>query len=395
VSRPAPLTFTRAAGAFLWDVDGNEYIDYAGGMGPMLLGHNHPQVIEAVRRALDVGQCFAGQNEFEAEFGERLVAAVPWIESIRIGLTGSEMDLLAVRIARAVTGRRRVLRFAGHYHGWLDPLLVGAGPLPTPFGRPPVGPGMSLAASDDVIICEWNDLAIVEQAMQTEDIACVLMEPVMCNTGVIPPADGYLEGVRALCRRHGALLVIDEVITGFRLGLTGAQGLLGVQGDITLYAKAVASGYPMAVLGTSQELLSAVGRGEVNHSGTYNASVLSVAAGVETLRILVEADPYPDLERRTAWLVDELRTIGADKGLAIDHVGGSLFQFRFGASDRIGSLAQHVANSDQPLLMRFLDALQDFGVRPTSRGLCFVSTAHDDAVINATLERTSAALAVI
>lgn len=394
-SRPAPLTFTRAAGARLWDVDGNEYIDYAGGMGPMLLGHNHPRVIEAVRRALDVGQCFAGQNEFESEFGERLVAAVPWIESIRIGLAGSDMDLLAVRIARAVTGRTRVLRFAGHYHGWLDPLLVGAGPLPSPFGHPPIGAGQSLAASDDVVISEWNDLAVVEQVMATEDIACVLMEPVMCNTGIIPPADGYLEGVRDLCRRHGALLVIDEVITGFRLGLTGAQGFLGFQGDITLYAKAVASGYPMAVLGTSTELLSAVGRGEVNHSGTYNAAVLSVAAGVETLKVLVETDPYPELERRTERLVAELRSIGTSKGLSVDHVGGSLFQFRFGAPDAIRSLAQHVANSDQAQLMRFLDALQDRGVRPTSRGLCFVSTAHDDAAIDATLERTSAALATL
>jgi glutamate-1-semialdehyde 2,1-aminomutase len=392
-SRPTPLTFTRAAGAHMWDVDGNEYIDYAGGMGPMLLGHNHPRVIEAVRNALDVGQCFAGQNEFEVEFGERLVAAVPWIESIRIGLAGSDMDLLAVRIARAVTGHTRVLRFAGHYHGWLDPLLVGAGPLPTPFGHPPVGPGMSLAASNDVVIAEWNDLAVAEQVLATQDIACVLMEPVMCNTGIIPPADGYLEGMRELCRRHGALLVIDEVITGFRLGLTGAQGFLGFQGDITLYAKAVASGYPMAVLGTSQELLSAVGRGEVNHSGTYNASVLSVAAGVETLKILVETDPYPELERRTTRLVDELRSIGASKGLAVDHVGGSLFQFRFGAPDTIRSLAQFVANNDQPLLLRFLDTLQDCGVRPTSRGLCFVSTAHDGAVIEETLERTAAALA--
>jgi glutamate-1-semialdehyde 2,1-aminomutase len=395
MSRPVPLTFTRASGAHLWDVDGNEYIDYAGGMGPMLLGHNHPRVIEAVHRALDVGQCFAGQNEFEAEFGERLVAAVPWIQSIRIGLAGSEMDLLAVRIARAVTGRTRVLRFAGHYHGWLDPLLVGAGPLPLPFGHPPVGAGQSVAASDDVIIGEWNDLAVVEHALATEDIACVLMEPVMCNTGVIPPADGYLAGVRDLCRQHGALLVIDEVITGFRLGLTGAQGFLGLQGDITLYAKAVASGYPMAVLGTSEELLSAVGRGDVNHSGTYNAAVLSVAAGVETLKILVETDPYPDLERRTARLVAELRSIGAGKGLAIDHVGGSLFQFRFGAPETIRSLVQHVANSDQATLMRFLDALQDCGVRPTSRGLCFVSTAHDDAVIDATIERASAALAML
>lgn len=394
-SRPVPLTFTRAAGAYLWDVDGNDYVDYAAGMGPMILGHNHPRILGAVRRALEVGQCFAGQHEFEAEFGERLVDVVPWIESIRIGLAGSDMVLLAVRIARATTGRERVLRFVGHYHGWLDPLLVGSGPIPEPFGHPPVGAGQSLASSDDVIICEWNNLALVEEVLSTQQIACVIMEPIMCNTGVIPPEPGYLEGVRDLCQRHGTLLIIDEVITGFRFGLTGAQGLLGIHGDITLYAKAVASGYPMAVLGTTQDLLGAVGRGEVNHSGTYNSGTLSVAAGVETLRVLVETDPYPGLQGRTTRLVNELRSIGATKGLAIDHIGGSIFQFRFGPSDMVRSRAQLVQDSDEALLARFLDALQDQGVRPTSRGLCFVSTAHDDAVVDMTLDRTSAALEMI
>jgi glutamate-1-semialdehyde 2,1-aminomutase len=394
-SRPVPLTFTRAAGAYLWDVDGNDYVDYAAGMGPMILGHNHPRILGAVRRALEVGQCFAGQHEFEAEFGERLVEVVPWIESIRIGLAGSDVVLLAVRIARAATGRERVLRFVGHYHGWLDPLLVGSGPIPEPFGHPPVGAGQSLASSDDVIICEWNNLALVEEVLSTQQIACVIMEPIMCNTGVIPPEPGYLEGVRDLCQRHGALLIIDEVITGFRFGLTGAQGLLGIHGDITLYAKAVASGYPMAVLGTTQDLLGAVGRGEVNHSGTYNSGTLSVAAGVETLRVLVETDPYPELQGRTTRLVNELRSIGATKGLAIDYIGGSIFQFRFGPSDMVRSRAQLVQDSDEALLARFLDALQDQGVRPTSRGLCFVSTAHDDAVVDMTLDRTSAALEMI
>ena len=313
-SRPVPLTFARAAGAYMWDVDGNEYVDYAGGMGPMVLGHNHPRVLDAVRNALEIGQAFAGQNEFEAEFGERLVDTVPWIESIRVGLTGTEVDLLAVRIARAATGRTKVLRFAGHYHGWLDPLLVGSGPIPEPFGRPPLDPGQSLAASDDVVICEWNDLALVEQVLESEPVAAVIMEPIMCNTGLIAPEPSFLEGTRDLCRRHGALLVVDEVITGFRLGLTGAQGALGVNGDITLYAKAVASGYPMSVLGTTHELLAAVGRGEVNHSGTYNAGTLSVAAAVETLRILTETNPYPELEKRTARLVAELRSAGSSEG---------------------------------------------------------------------------------
>jgi glutamate-1-semialdehyde 2,1-aminomutase len=395
VSRPVPLTFTRAAGAHLWDVDGNEYVDYAGGMGPMVLGHNHPRVVDAVRKALEIGQLFAGQNEFEAEFGERLTDAVPWVESIRIGLAGSEVDLLAVRIARAATGRSTVLRFAGHYHGWLDPLLVGSGPIPEPFGRPPLDPGQSLAASEEVVICEWNDLEVVEQVLESVPVAAVIMEPIMCNTGLIAPEPNFLEGTRELCRRHGALLVVDEVITGFRFGLTGAQGALGINGDITLYAKAVASGYPMSVLGTTHELLAAVGRGEVNHSGTYNASTLSVAAGVETLRILTETNPYPDLEQRTGRLVAELRSVSATKGLAVDHVGGSMFQLRFGPQERITSRRAFAEHSDPALLMRFVDALQDHGVRPTSRGLCFVSVAHDDTVVDQSLERFEAALATI
>jgi glutamate-1-semialdehyde 2,1-aminomutase len=395
MSRPAPLTFTRAAGAYLWDVDGNEYVDLAAGMGPMILGHNDPRVVAAVRGALELGQLFAGQNEFEAEFAERLVETVPWIESIRIGLTGTEVDLLAVRIARAVTGRAKVLRFAGHYHGWLDPLLNGAGPLPEPYGRPPVDRGQSLAASDDIVVCEWNDAALVEQILHAEPIACVIMEPIMCNTGLIAPAQGFLETVRDLCRANGALLIIDEVITGFRAGLCGAQGALGINGDITLYAKAVASGYPMAVLGTTNELLAAVGRGEVNHSGTYNAGTLSTAAAVETLKILVETDPYPALEQRTKRLVSEIAALGAGKGLAVDHAVGSMFQLRFGAEGPIGSRRQFAEQSDQATLLRFLDALQDHGVRPTSRGLCFVSVAHDDDVIDRTLERVEAALATI
>lgn len=395
LSRPVPLTFTRGSGAHLWDIDGNEYIDYAAGMGPLILGHGHPRILRAVTKALGEGQCFAGQHELEAEFGELLVGAVPWIENIRIGLTGSEMDLLAIRISKASTGRPKVLRFTGHYHGWLDPLLVGVGPLPEPYGVPPVGPGQSIAASSEIVMCEWNDIRVVEQVLELRDVACVIMEPVMCNVGIIAPEPGFIEEVRALCRKHGSLLVIDEVITGFRLGLTGAQGFFGVQGDITLYAKAVASGYPMAVLGSSRDLLAAVGRGEVNHSGTYNAGCLSVAAAVETMRILVETNPYPDLQRRTSRLVEGLRSMGNSKGLAVDYVGGSLFQVRFGLPEPIRSRQQFVKQSNQAMLLQFLDALQDQGVRPTSRGLWFVSTAHDDSLIDRTLEQAETALAAI
>ncbi len=384
---PVPLTIARGDGAMLWDVDGNAYVDYAAGMGPMVLGHNHPAVTEAVQQSLSTGQLFAGQNTYEAEFAETLVGALPWVESIRIGMSGTEMDLLAVRIARATTGRRKVVRFTGHYHGWLDPLFINMGVTPDPMGAVPLTPGQSASAADDVVICEWNDLEQVGKALASGDVACVLMEPVMCNTGLIPPAAGYLEGVKELCHEHGALFVVDEVITGFRLGLTGAQGLLGINGDISIYAKAIASGFPLAVLGTTTELLASVGRGEVNHSGTYNTGVSSVAAGIATLRVLIDTDPYPEIDRLARRLVDGFVGLGEQHGveLAVDHIGGGLLQTRFGESGPVASRGDFAAKSDGPLLARFLEGLQDHGVRPTGRGLWFISAAHDDDVVDQTL----------
>lgn len=391
---PVPLTIAKADGALLWDVDDNLYIDYAAGMGPMVLGHNHSAVNAAVKQSLSTGQLFAGQNLLEAEFAETLIEVLPWVESVRLGLTGTEMDLLAVRIAKATTGRRRIVRFAGHYHGWLDPLLIDMAATAPTCARVPLTAGQSESAASDLIMCEWNDLDEVAEALESGDVACVLMEPIMCNTGLVPPLAGYLEGVKELCQQHGALLIIDEVITGFRFGLTGAQGMLGIEGDISIYAKAVASGFPLAVLGTTQDLLAAVGRGEVNHSGTYNAGVSSVAAGIATLRCLVENDPYSEMERLTNRLVDGLRQMGMDRGikLAVDHVGGSLFQTRFGTSEPVTSRADFVAHSDASMLARFLCLLQDLGVRPTSRGLWFVSAAHDDVLVDETLEAANEAL---
>ncbi len=391
---PVPLTMVRGDGALLWDVDDNVYIDYAAGMGPMVLGHNHPAVTAAVQQSLSTGQLFAGQHPLEAEFGETLVGVLPWIESIRMGMSGTEMDLLAVRIARAATGRHKVVRFTGHYHGWLDPLFVDMTVTAPPMAAVPLTAGQSVSAATDVILCEWNDIAQVAQALESGDVACVLMEPVMCNTGLIPPSPGYLEGVKTLCRQHGALFVVDEVITGFRLGLCGAQGFYGIHGDISIYAKAIASGFPLAVLGTSTELLAGVGRGKINHSGTYNTGVSSVAAGVATLRVLIDSDPYPEMDRLTRRLVDGLRQLSHELGvgLAVDHIGGSLCQTRFGKPGAVASRADFAANSDDGLGARFLAILQDLGVRPTSRGLWLVSAAHDDALIDQTLAAAHQAL---
>jgi glutamate-1-semialdehyde 2,1-aminomutase len=392
---PTPLTFRSGRGARIWDVDDNEYVDYAMGMGPHILGHAPPVVVDAVRRSLDRGQLFAGQCEEEAELAELLHDVVPWVESVRFGSSGTEMALLAIRIARAVTGRQRVVRFVGHYHGWLDPLFVD----PSVVGRPDAPPltnGQSSAASSDLLMCPWNDATALDAIMQMHgsDIAAVLMEPIMCNTGVIPPSPGYLETVKAMCAARGIVFVVDEVITGFRVALDGAQGQLGVHGDLTVYAKAIASGFPVAALAGRSDLLEQVGTGGINHSGTYNTGVSQMAAAVATLRHLRDADVHPTIAAAGAELVAGIRTLATRlaPGLTVHAVDG-MFQLRFGPDEPIGDAATFAAASDPERLGQLLTALQAEGVRSTSRGLFFLSAAHDGDDIAATLGAFERALA--
>ena len=386
----------RGDGALLWDVDDNVYIDYAAGMGPMVLGHNHPAVTAAVKQSLWTGQLFAGQHPLEAEFAETLVGALPWIESIRMGMSGTEMDLLA-RPNRQ--GNDRPSQSCAFHR----PLPRLARSALRRHGRHRSADGTRAAHSGSVDLgCDRRDLVRVEPHRTggagprgPGDVACVLMEPVMCNTGLIPPMPGYLDGVKTLCHQHGALFVVDEVITGIPPGTLRCPRLPTESAETSsIYAKAIASGFPLAVLGTSTELLAGVGRGEINHSGTYNTGVSSVAAGVATLRVLIDSDPYPEMDRLTCRLVDGLRRLGHELGvgLAVDHIGGSLCQTRFGTPGAVASRADFAANSDNELLACFLASLQDHGVRPTSRGLWFVSAAHDDALIDKTLAAAQQAL---
>ncbi|MHB1130302.1 MAG: aspartate aminotransferase family protein [Ilumatobacteraceae bacterium] len=395
-SQPCPLTFTRAAGSRIWDIDGNEYIDFAMGMGPHILGHNSPAVIEAVRKSLEFGQLFGGQSEYETRLAEILVSIIPWIEQVRIGISGTEMNLLALRIARAYTGRQKIVRFAGHYHGWLDPLFV------SPVGSPPMSMdsltlGQSRAAASDVILLDWNDVEQISQTLQTDkDIAAVIMEPIMCNSGLIQPKPGYLEFVRDACNSAGAVLIIDEVITGFRVGLTGAQGHLGVHGDISIYAKAIGSGFPVAALGGSVELLANVGNGKINHSGTYNTGVTAMVAACATLQELRRVDPFSQITAIGQSLIKSLTGLRTASGSELQAEGpGAMFQLRFGPNGGITDLATSRSRSDAHLLSCFIRAWQDQGVRTTSRGLCFVSSAHSESDIDFVLEAAKRALATV
>ena len=292
---PTPLVFERAEGPWLFDADGNRLIDYYLGMGPMILGHSPPAVVAAVREQVGRGILFAGQGAQEAEAARLVCDMVPCAERVRFGSSGTEMDQAAIRLARAATGRRTIVKFEGHYHGWLDnvhwsnaPGVAEAGPADAPVAVAG-GKGQDPAAADGLAICVWNDLARLEARLAKGDVAAVLMEPVMCNSGAIAPLPGYLEGVRASCTRTGTILVFDEVITGFRLGRGGAQARFGVTPDLAVFAKAIANGFPVAALAGRADLMDLFSTGGVIHGGTYTGQCVSMAAAVATLRALTPA----------------------------------------------------------------------------------------------------------
>ena len=385
---PWPLGFDRAAGSRIWDVDGNEYVDFAMGMGTHILGHQPAAVVDAVRRSLESGQLFAGQHPLECRLAESIVGIAPWIEQLRFGLSGTEMNLLALRIARAVTGRQRFVRFEGHYHGWLDPVLGNGTGVPLP--------GQSAAAMADEVVVQWNDLAALDAVLSQGGIAAVVMEPVMCNTGCIPPAPGYLVGVKELCARHGAVWVVDEVITGFRLSLSGAQGAFDVHGDVTIFAKAMGAGFPIAAIGARADLLAGVADGTVNHSGTYNTGLSSVAAAVASLDELAASRPHDRITRAGRRLADALSGLETRTGHVLRAEGpGPMVQLRFGTEAEPTSPSEFRAAGNADVLRSFLAAWQDRGVRTTSRGMCFLSAAHSDDDIDRATQAAVAALDTI
>ena len=399
---PVPLFFERGEGSRLFDLDGNSYVDYALGMGPAILGHAPAHVAAAVAASLGRGQLFAGQHRAELELCTRIRDAVPSAERVRLGLSGSEMVQAALRLARAATGRSRVVKFEGHYHGWFDTILVSTvspldeiGPRDAPVPYLP-SRGQSRAAASDVAALPWNDVAIIERFLDEhgEATAALIMEPILCNTCVIVPQDGYLEAVRTLCDRHGIVLIFDEVITGFRVGLGGAQELLGVNPDLTVMAKAVAGGYPLSALAGRADLMDMLGGASVLHGGTYNANGVSVAAGNAVLATLAAQGGavYPALRATGERLMEGLRELERQGGYGLHVQGlGPAFNTTFGVRGPITDFRSY-ATTDLARQRRFLEALQDEGVRVTSRGTWFLSTAHTNDDVDETLAAAARAL---
>ena len=284
---PGPPVVVRGEGARLWDVDGNEYLDYLLALGPMIHGHAHPEITAAVTKAThEIGTMFALPYELEAQAARKIVDAVPSVELIRFGNSGTEVVLHATRLARAYTGRNVVVRFEGQYHGWADQLewshhpdLAAAGPPERPIAVAGT-PGIPAVIGQTLAVLPWNDRDAVERLVEERghEIAAILTEPIMGNTGVIPPQPGYLEFLREITAANGIVLIFDEVITGFRVALGGAQALYGVTPDLTTMAKALGGGFPVAALGGKREIMDLVSDGAVLHAGTYNANTIAVAA---------------------------------------------------------------------------------------------------------------------
>ena len=400
-----PLFFDRSEGALIWDADGNEYIDYIQGMGPNIFGHAPEFVSRQVSEEMRTGYVLAAQFERELEVAEMASDAVPIPDcTVRFASSGTEIDQLALRLARGYTGRTKYIRFEGHYHGWMDsvnhsvhPPIDEAGDVDSPniVGE---SAGMDPGAASQVIPCQWNDIERLEAAFDRNpgEVAAVIMEPINANTNCIMPEPGYLEAVNEIAHRHGALVIFDEVITGFRVAYGGAQELLGITPDLATYAKSIAAGFPIAMLAGRRDIMDVLGSGEVYHGGSFNSNVMSIAAAHATLTHLKsEGDAfYADLNRRGQNLIDGLCRVGMETETDIHVQGlGSVFGISFNRSgDTIRNYREHATKCDDERYTQFASEMMIEGVRLSSNGRVHMSSAHTDDQIEKTIAAAGRAL---
>jgi len=396
-NQPHPLFYKGGCGARITDVDDNSYLDFTLSQGPLLLGHAHPHVLERVERASRDGQLYAGQHLLELELAEKLQRLIPCAERMRFCLSGSEADHLALRLARGFTGKTKFIRFEGHYHGWFDEAIAGvaAGPCDDPAFTPVLRTqGLPPGIHDHVSMLQWNDLAAVEAMFtkHSDDIAAIITEPVMCNHGCIPPEPGFLEGLRALCDHHGALLIFDEVITGFRLGMGGAQRYFEVIPDLAVFGKAMASGYPISVLAGKATVLERVASGAVLLAGTMNSGVPCVAAALATLEVLEREQLHERLFEHGRRLMQGLQDAGRAAGLPLRVQGlGPMFHAGFSPLERTRNY-RDTLRFDKTLYGAFVRAMQERNIRLIGRGLWYLSAAHTTADIEEALRHSRDAL---
>lgn len=384
-NRTNKIVFARSAGAHLWDVDGNRYVDTVMGLGPILFGHNEAAINDAVVDQMSRLDLMAGESELEAVVAERIVSWVPCAEQVLFSVSGSEAVQAAVRIARATTGRRLILKFDGHYHGWMDPVFTNAnGVVPgdeaaVRYALQPNSGGQHV--TDEMLaVTRFNDLAAFDALMREvgSQVAAVIMEPVPFNFGAFLPERSYLEHVRDETHRHGALLIFDEVVSGFRLGKGGAQELLGVTPDLATFAKAMANGFPISMIAGSRAAMASAMTGTVRHAGTYNAAPLALAAANATMD-LIEADDfavYDTLDQLGGLLQTGLEAAAQRHGvpLRVNRVG-SVAQLLWDVSGD-GASYRSCHTSDQATVAAVAERMADYGSYSAPRGLVFVGARH-------------------
>lgn len=382
-----PVFFVRGKGSRLHDVDGNEYVDYVGSWGPLILGHAHPAVVKALQEAAEHGTSYGAPTPLETELAQAIIAAFPSIEMVRMVNSGTEATMSALRLARGYTGRKLIIKFEGCYHGHADFLLIKAGSGALTLGVP-TSPGVPEETARNTVTLPYNDLDAAARAFAElgREIAAVIIEPVAGNMGVVLPREGYLAGLRELTRRHGALLIIDEVMTGFRVAHGGAQAAYGIDPDLTTLGKIVGGGLPVGAYGGKRKIMAQVSpSGPVYQAGTLSGNPLAMTAGLETLRRL-NAPLYTGLAAKTTRLVDGLLRAASAAGVpAVANRAGSMFTLFFTGrpvTDYVSATA-----ADTARYARFFRAMLDRGVYlpPSQFEACFVSAAHSDSDLDLTI----------
>lgn len=383
-----PVFFQRGQGAYVLDVDDKTYIDYVGSWGPLILGHAHPEVVEAVKAAAQNGLTFGAPTEAELEIAELLCRLVPSIEQVRLVSSGTEATMSAIRLARGYTGRNRIVKFEGCYHGHDDALLVKAGSGALTFGHPSSA-GVPEETASSTVVLDYNDLGGVEQAFSGfgKEIAAVIVEPVAGNMNLIAPKAGFLEGLRELCTRYGTVLIFDEVMTGFRVGLECAQGLFGIKPDLTTLGKVIGGGMPMAAFGGKREIMQCLAPlGPVYQAGTLSGNPVAVAAGLATLKRVQEPGFYERLGARTRQLTEGLVAAAKKNGVVFcaQSVGG-MFGLYF--RENLPESYAEVMSCDKEAFNRFFHSMLEEGIyfAPSAFEAGFVSASHGDTEINKTL----------
>jgi len=385
-----PIFFERAKGPCMWDVDGKRYVDYVGSWGPMILGHADEQVIQAVREAAGKGLSFGAPTTLETDLAQCICDLVPSVERIRMVNSGTEATMSSVRLARGYTGRDKIIKFEGCYHGGVDSLLVKAGSGALTFGTP-TSPGITAAATADTLVLDYNDGGQVEQAFAQhgDEIAAVIVEPVAGNMNCVPPVPGFLDTLRECCNRHGAVLIFDEVMTGFRVGPTGAQGVYGVEPDLTAFGKVIGGGMPVGAFGGRADIMGHLSpEGPVYQAGTLSGNPIAMTAGLHTVQRTTEPGFHEELAAKTRALLEGLERAAASTGIPLftQSVGG-MFGIFFTDAEKVSSFA-HVQQCDTARFGRFFHLMLEGGVylAPSAFEAGFMSRAHATEDIEFTIQ---------